>query len=78
MLGALRAEPALGRGSDVEAPLGVVPRRPMGPSLSGPKRPYVYVGEMLRGLLGGDLLFNVGLYGDRTYTRPGGLARGRA
>ena len=21
---------------------------------------------------------NVGLYGDRTYTRPGGLARGRA
>ena len=23
-------------------------------------------------------LFNVGLYGDRTYTRPGGLARGRA
>ena len=24
------------------------------------------------------LLFNVGLYGDRTYTRPGGLARGRA
>ena len=22
--------------------------------------------------------FNVGLYGDRTYTRPGGLARGRA
>ena len=26
----------------------------------------------------GDFLFNVGLYGDRTYTRPGGLARGRA
>ena len=25
-----------------------------------------------------DFLFNVGLYGDRTYTRPGGLARGRA
>ena len=24
------------------------------------------------------VLFNVGLYGDRTYTRPGGLARGRA
>ena len=24
------------------------------------------------------ILFNVGLYGDRTYTRPGGLARGRA
>ena len=23
-------------------------------------------------------LLNVGLYGDRTYTRPGGLARGRA
>ena len=24
------------------------------------------------------VFFNVGLYGDRTYTRPGGLARGRA
>ena len=25
-----------------------------------------------------EFLLNVGLYGDRTYTRPGGLARGRA
>ena len=47
-LGALRAEPALGRGPDVEAPLGVVLRLPFGPRLE-----HQYVEAKRRGLLGG-------------------------